>query len=128
MLKSKKATRYLGISLLVCTPLFAGVKSPEPLSGLNLEDFQGTGKKSEPNWQSNPFVKYNDTPQTKQLTLYGIIRGASQSLALINSEIVKVGDKIGSSEVVSIERQKVILRNSDGLFQISFRGSPNDKT
>ena len=37
-------------------------------------------------------------------------------------------DQIGGSEVVSIERQKVVLRNSDGLFQISFRGSPNDKT
>jgi hypothetical protein len=93
---------------------------------LNLEDFQSTGKKAGPTYESNPFVKYGDTPQTKQLTLYGIIHGNSKSLALINSEIVKVGDKIGSTQVVSIEKEKVILRNADGLFQISFRGT-NEK-
>lgn len=128
MLRSRKALGTLCIYLLTCSPLLADIKKPpDPLSGLNLEDFQGSNRKGEKNWQSNPFVKYSDTPQTKSLTLYGIIIGP-RSLALINSEVVKVGDKIGGSEVVSIERQKVVLRNSDGLFQISFRGSPNDKT
>ena len=124
MLRSRKTPTWLLASLFACSPLMA----TEPLSGLNLEDFQSPSKKGEPDWQSNPFIKYGDTPQTKQLTLYGIIHGNSKALALINSDIVQVGDKIGSSEVVAIERQKVILRNSDGLFQITFRSSANDKT
>lgn len=123
-----KGNRFLPLLMIVALLPLAGAKAPEPLSGLNMEDFQGTVKKHDANWESNPFIRNGEGPQTKQLNLYGIIRGKSKVLALINGEIVKVGDKIGSSEVVAIETQKVILRNADGLFQISFRGTPNDKT
>lgn len=127
MLSAKNGLVYL-LLLLLNLPLYADTKAPDPLSGLNLEDFKNSSERGDPKWESNPFVKYGDSPQTKQLVLYGIVQGAGKALALINSEIVKVGDKVGSSEVVAIEKQKVVLRNSDGLYQISFRGTPNDKT
>jgi|GEM_PF-3614647 len=104
-------------------------KKPEPLSGLNMEDFEASREAEKPKWESNPFVKYGDAPSTKQMTLYGIVWSPQKSLALINSSVVSVGEKVGSSEVVAIEKAKVILRNSDGLFQITFKGTQqNDKT
>lgn len=122
---------YAGISsMFLFGPfLFADIKETStPLSGLNLEDFKSTPDARSQEWGSNPFVKYGDNPQAKQMILYGIVHGPHKAMALINSEVVRVGDKIGSSEVVSIERGKVILRNDDGLFQITMRGAPNEKT
>lgn len=111
--------------LFPCSHSLADIPRPEPLSGLNLEDFQSS-LHVEPEWDSNPFVKSGDALQTKQMMLLGIIYGKEKSMALINSEIVQVGDKIGSSEVVAIEKQKVVLRNDDGLTQISLKGAADE--
>jgi len=125
MLRNSKLS---GVILLASLSAFSGVQKPaEPLSGLNLEDFEASAGKT-PQWESNPFVKYGDAPATKQMILYGIVYNETKSLALINSDVVKVGDKVGSSQVVAIEKTKVILRNSDGLYQITFKGTQNDKT
>lgn len=131
MLRSK------GISVLILLasiassqPAICGIeKKLEPLSGLNMEDFKASQESEKPKWDSNPFVKYGDAPATKQMTLYGIVWSPRKSLALINSSVVSIGEKVGSSEVVAIEKAKVILRNSDGLYQITFKGTvQNDKT
>lgn len=116
--------------ILICLAILASTSvSADPISGLNLEDFQ-SGQEKKTDWNSNPFVKYGTNPQAKQMTLLGIIHGPDRAMALINNEIVKVGDKIGTNEVVSIDRKKVILRNEDGLFQITMRGAEqaNEKT
>jgi hypothetical protein len=125
MLRNNKLSVVI---MLASLNAIAGVqKSAEPLSGLNMEDFEASAGKS-PKWESNPFVKYGDAPATKQMILYGIVWNESKALALINSDVVKVGDKVGTSQVVAIEKAKVILRNSDGLYQITFKGTQNDKT
>lgn len=130
MLRSKPIPVLILLASIASANGFAGVeKKPEPLSGLNMEDFQASQEAEKPRWDSNPFVKYGDAPATKQLILYGIVWSPQRSLALINSSVVTVGEKVGSSEVVAIEKAKVILRNSDGLYQISFKGiQQNDKT
>lgn len=122
------------LSLIFCLPVLADqtpssktVKPPEPLSELNLEDFQSAVRESE-GIDSNPFVKNGDAPQAKQMQLLGIVHRPGGSLALINSEVVKVGDKIGASTVIAIEKHKVVLRNEDGLFQITMKGQQNEKT
>ena len=129
MPRSLRYTLYCLLSIIISGNATAASvqQGTKPLSGLNLEDFN-SNKQSEVDWGTNPFVKYGDAFQTKQMALYGIIIGPGKSMALINSDIVKVGDKLGTSEVIAIEKQKVILRNADGLYQISFRGMPNEKT
>lgn len=128
--KLKILPAYLGLFawLFLGANAFGNMQDPAPLSGLNLEDFQ-TGSEKNQEWSSNPFIKYGDNPQAKQMRLFGIVVGPNKAMALINSEVVQVGDKIGSSEIVSIERKKVILRNDDGIFQITMKGgAPSEKT
>ena len=45
------------------------------------------------------------------LTINGILWDKKNPLAIINEEIVKVGDKIDSNTVVGIEQDRVILND-----------------
>lgn len=56
-------------------------------------------------------IKLEDqTGQEKTLSLEGIIYDKNGlSYALVNSEAVKVGDKVGDYQVLSIEKNKVIF-------------------
>lgn len=57
------------------------------------------------------WIKLEDeTGQDKALSLEGIIYDKNGlSYALVNSEAVKIGDKIGDYQVLSIEKNKVIF-------------------
>lgn len=122
-----RATLCFLLIALFGQSVFADFPDPLPMSGLNLEDFQSKDKQKQ-DWSSNPFVKHGDNPQAAQMNLYGVILGKKDSMALINHNIVSVGDKIGLNEVVAIQRQKVILRNNDGLYEITMKGASNDKS
>src|SRR5882724_6171208 len=75
------------------------------LSGLNTQDF-GDVKTSTLNWQDNPFIQHVEESGIDELTLFAIVYSTQKAQALINSQIVKKGDKIGSFTVVSIEQQR----------------------
>ncbi len=65
-------------------------------------------------WGRDPFTRVRyDFDQTKlvdNLKLSGISLRGSNSFALINSKIVKVGDEIEGMKVVAIKEDRVILR------------------
>ncbi|MCF7908109.1 MAG: general secretion pathway protein GspB [Candidatus Omnitrophica bacterium] len=50
------------------------------------------------------------------MELGGIIYSEEESVAIINNEVVKIGDMIGEYKVLTIERRKVILeKNNQGF-------------
>jgi hypothetical protein len=54
--------------------------------------------------------------------LAGVIMGGEKSLALINGEMLGLGERIDGAEVVDIAPDKVLMRNSSGVFWIRVRG------
>ncbi len=110
------------ILFLICFSLQAA----RPLSGLNTKDFFDV-QKTLTKWQNNPFIQRGDTAGIDELVLFAIVYNKDNAAALINNQIVKTGDKIGSLEVVSIEKQQVILRNENGVFKLSFKRKKNEK-
>lgn len=91
------------------------------LSGLNLEDFsQGVPKSID--WGKNPFLKPVHDVAVDELLLTGIVYREDDRAALINGRMIRKGDKIGTNEVVEIEPERVILRNENGIFELSLKG------
>ncbi|MFH1356642.1 MAG: hypothetical protein ABII18_05860 [bacterium] len=94
----------------------------EPLSGLNLKDFN-TQTSEQVTWQNNPFVRPANEVSVGELALTGIVSSKDRAAAIINGQIVEKGDKIGSHVVVSIEEPSlVILRTENGLFRLKMKG------
>jgi len=112
----------LFLSFTVCLFSIANAEQKaKTLSGLNMQEFD-TELDSNINWQSNPFVKPADQVPVSELKLTGIVYGGDESAAVIDNQIVRKGDKVGFSEVIAIEKTKVILRNENGLFSLSMKG------
>jgi hypothetical protein len=103
------------------------LQASQPKSGLNTKDFSDP-KKGTLDWKGNPFIQQGETSGIDELTLYAVVHNQDNAQALINSQIVKKGDKIGTFTVVSIQRQSVILRNDNGVFNLSFKRQKNEKT
>lgn len=68
------------------------------------------------NWGRNPFTK---GAPIKTSSLEGILWDEKVPMALISGETVKKGDKIGSSTVIDIQKDRVIL--NDGTKDIELR-------
>ncbi len=62
-----------------------------------------------------------EKPKRKEFTLEGIIWNAAKPQALIDGNIVKVGDKVGEAQVVEIKKDGVKMRDSEKEFYIRFR-------
>lgn len=63
-------------------------------------------------WGRNPFsISGSRIMRLGALTINGILWDKKNPLAIINEEIVKVGDKIDGNKVVSIEQDRVILND-----------------
>ena len=63
-------------------------------------------------WGRNPFsISGTRIWRLGALTINGILWDKKNPLAIINEEIVKVGDKIDSNTVVGIEQDRVILND-----------------
>jgi hypothetical protein len=97
-----------------------------PLSGLNTTDFQAS-QQAQVQWKNNPFVQQTEGLGVHSLNLFAIVHGKNNAAALINDQIVKTGDKIGTAEIVSIEKQHVVLRNENGIFKLLFKSKKNEK-
>jgi hypothetical protein len=107
--------------LIVFIISFSAQAEKKKLSGLNTQDFEDTDL-SNVAWGNNPFVIPANAVPVSDLRLTGIVYGIEDSAAIINDQVVRVGDKIGYNEIVGIEKERVIVRNDNGLFGISFEG------
>jgi hypothetical protein len=113
--------KVLGL-FFICLSLHA----TRPLSGLNTKDFLSITENLL-NWKDNPFIQRGEEASIEDLTLFAVIYNKNKAAALINNQIVKKGDRIGSFEVVSIQKQEVVLRNDNGIFKLLFRRKKNEK-
>lgn len=105
----------------LCLSTFSLAQGPRTLSGLNVEGLQ-QGKGKELRWKDNPFVQPVESLDVQDLHLTAVVAGDRDSACLINGEVLRVGDKIGFSEVVHIEKDHVVLRNENGIFGLSLKG------
>lgn len=112
---------------LLLSPFFllalsaAAQNSDQGLSGLNTQDFDKKGQDTV-NWSNNPFVQPANEVPVSDLKLTGIAYDDDDAAAIINNTVVKKGDKIGSHEIVDIKETSVVLRNENGIFNVSFKG------
>ena len=97
------------------------VEVQKPLSGLNLDGFQDTHVKRDI-WDRNPFAQDQDDLNGKKPKLYMIVAGKNDAAALINGKMLRVHDRLGTSEIVSIKIGEVILRNENGLSRLKLDG------
>lgn len=72
---------------------------------LRRDPFTGAPIMSEKNMQSG-------------FTLTGILWDKAKPLAIIDGDVVKKGDRLGNKVVVDIKRDRVILSDGQGLFEI----------
>lgn len=73
-------------------------------------------------WGRDPFSasKISREYQRADLELKGISFGADKSgFAFINNEIVKSGDKVGDYEVVTVEKDKILLKRGAQSFYLA---------
>lgn len=117
----EKSRIILYFSLFIFHFSLAYAQTSKPLSGLNVEGLQ-QGKGKELRWKDNPFVQPVESLDVQDLRLTAVVAGDRDSACLINGEILRVGDKIGFSEVVHIEKDHVVLRNENGIFGLSLKG------
>ncbi len=78
-------------------------------------------------WGSDPFCRYyaradngngsTDAP-APQWTLNGVVINAKTTVAVINKNIVHVGDKIAGARVVDIQKDKVVMEQDGSQFSI----------
>jgi hypothetical protein len=108
-----------GVFLAFCLFASSSQAAPDdPVSGLNLENFKKSDKYIK--WKNNPFTQPVDDVSVPSLKLFAIVYNPQDSAALINRHVVRAGDKIGSTEVVSIQEREVVLRTSTGIFKLNF--------
>ena len=70
-------------------------------------------------WGRNPFTLQKTSSMTvKGLILDGIMWDKEKPMAIINGEIVKIGDRIGDNIVVEIKQDSVILSDGTKDFEL----------
>lgn len=108
-------------SSLVFVLLFSLPALADPLSGLNLGEFDST-KPGQLKWENNPFVQTLESVGVQDMNLTAIIYRPGNAAALINGRVMKEGDRIGSSQVMHIEARRVVMRNEDGIYSLTMGG------
>lgn len=109
------------ILILLLLPAILFAEEGKSLSGLNIQEFEERAESADV-WKNNPFVVPAADVAVSDLKLVGIVYSEKDSAAVINDTVAKVGDKIGTNEVVAIEKLRVIVRNENGLFSLSLGG------
>jgi hypothetical protein len=87
-------------------------------SEINTDDFK---KRPVPNWQKNPFVKAKSVLGS-DIKVLAIVFRPEHAAALVNKQIVTVGDSIGKYRVLAIESDAVILRDDHGVVRLGIDG------
>lgn len=107
--------------MLVVTMMMATPAIAEPLSGLNLGEFDTT-KPGQLKWENNPFVQTLESVGVQDMRLTAIVYRPGSAAALINGRVMKEGDRLGNSQVIHIEAKRVVMRNEDGIFSLTLGG------
>ncbi len=117
--------------LLASTVMAQNPPSAQPkqqgLSGLNTQEFDNKSKQSI-NWQNNPFVQPANDVAVSDLKLTGIAYSKTSAAVIINDQVLDKGDKIGSHEVVDISANNVVMKNENGVFNLSFKAGGGSVT
>ena len=104
------------------SPDLSASGGPKPLSGINwtwLDRIGGTLT-----WGRNPFNFPRTGPGTigvddgGDLQLTAILYQKAGSVAIINKRIVRPGDSIGGRDVVSILKDRVVLKDLNGVLEL----------
>jgi hypothetical protein len=70
-------------------------------------------------WGTDPFVRdWMLSAEIKDLKLKAITQSGTKAYALINDQILEVGEIIAGKRIVSIEKDKVILEQGDRTFTL----------
>lgn len=125
MLNKSYLTSFILFIMLTLTVSAAGAGD----SGINIEDFNKNRRNSnnptkdniEQKWLSNPFAK-SGAKNIRAYELYATAIRDGEAYALIDTQVVRVGDRIGQHEVVSILPGQATLRGSGGIFRLELKG------
>lgn len=70
-------------------------------------------------WGRNPFVQEETAVKAvEKFTLNGIMWDEKKPLAIINNDVVGIGDKVGESRIVGITKESVILNDGTRNFEL----------
>lgn len=106
--------RFLVLTLFLATA--SQLSLAEPMSGLNTREFNQPGGPIKQ--RLNPFIRSPNRGTAQSMRVQAIVYNPVKQVALIAGKIVRKGDRIGSSEVIDIQRKSVALRNENGLFRL----------
>jgi hypothetical protein len=90
------------------------------ISGINqswLEEMKDT-----PSWGRNPFNfprSGGEPGSSGGLQLTAIMFHKEAGIAIINNQVVRTGDSIGERKVVSILRDRVVIRDLIGVYELT---------
>ena len=94
----------------------------EALSGGAVSTERRTRKTKFTSWGRDPFnPKIGSAAAHSDLVLQGILSHAGKPQAIINNDIIEVGDKIGRNTVVDIGKNAVILESGEEKFTLKLR-------
>lgn len=105
--------------------LFLGIGFAARAGTVSELDLKGFESKSEApmEWSKNPFVQPVGEVDVSEMKLMAVVYSEGDAAALINGETVRVGERIGFSEVTEIDPNRVILRNDNGIFYLTLEGN-----
>jgi hypothetical protein len=76
----------------------------------------------EPEGEVRPVNRASGAPATSGLYLQGIMDGPAGRTALINGEIVREGQRIGTREVIQIGRKAVMILDKGNVTTLTLKG------
>ena len=91
----------------------------EKLSEINIDDFVKIQKEEPKAATKDPFVRSKKVFSDSELNLFGIIYGKDIAGCLINDKILFVHDTIGDYTVISISKQRVLLKGVSGSIELT---------
>lgn len=97
------------------------VRKTQPLTAAEAvaPSVRGTRRTDFASWGRSPFMPRKTKARTfTELTLDGILWDKRKPLAVINDEMVGIGDTVGGNTVVDIKEDRVILNDGTTNFQL----------
>ncbi len=109
----------LGLNLYLSPP--PEVESKEARTGQDLIVPRRTAKKSEHGtWTRNPFeIQSSNVSNAAGIVLNGIAYDKTRPAAIMNGNIVKVGDRVGSYKIMAIYPDKVVVSGETETLEIA---------
>lgn len=135
-MQNKKLVILFILTIVAALSLIRGILAPsgskrQPVSSVTVaqsESLSGAAKTgslryakrtSYASWARNPFVvSESGSNNSKGLILDGIVWDKKSPVAIINGNMVGIGDKVQENTVVDIKQDRVILNDGTGNFEL----------